>query len=289
MRIDVIHALGIADPHGLEHLERAPRGSCRTRPSAPGRSRRSGRRRSSPGSARTSDPAGPSRCAARGCRCIARSVAARRSSPAKEIRRAVTRAGRRDEAQDRAPGHRLPEPDSPTMPEPLAADRRSSRRARPRRRPRGPGSGPARSSTMRIGVIAGARSSDLRIEDVAQPVAQQVEAEADDEDREARESWPPTTGRGGTAGRTRSSRPTRAAGGCAPRPRKPRPAAVRMMPAMSSVDAHDHRGQCRAARRGRSTIREGDGALEADRRDEVAVGGWSGSPPGRCARRAATR
>ena len=55
------------------------------------------------------------------------------------------------------------------------------------------------------------RSLDrLRVERVAQAVAQQVEAEADDEDRRARARPRPTIGRARKAGRWRSSRPIRA-------------------------------------------------------------------------------
>src|SRR5690349_17922606 len=68
----------------------------------------------------------------------------------------------------------------------------------------------------------------MRIEQVAQRVAEEVEAEAHDEDRGARNGRDPPLVEDELA-------PHSGSGGCAPSPMNPRPAAVRMIPAISNV------------------------------------------------------
>ena len=129
------------------------------------------------------------------------------------------------------------------------------------------------------------RSTVLRVEHVAQAVAEQVEAEADDEDGDARHGRHPPLVED-EARPAEIIAPHSGSGGCAPRPRKPRPAAVRMMPAMSSVrrtiteDRH-------IGTMWRSMMRAGRGALQLDRRDVVGLARWSASRPARGAHRAA--
>ena len=137
MRIGVEHALGVADLHRLEHLERlAPR--RRARPCRRGGAgpRSAGRRCASPGSARTSGPASPWRCAGRAGARICRfgggeqvdaveGEPARGDLPAAGIRRRMAR-----------PVMVLPLPDSPTM----ASRSRSSAKETPRTASTGPAS-----------------------------------------------------------------------------------------------------------------------------------------------------
>ena len=71
-----------------------------------------------------------------------------------------------------------------------------------------------------------------RIEDVAQAVAQQVEAHHGEEDGEARRQRRTTTHRAGTRATRRSCVPIPASAAAAPRPRKPSAAAVRIVKPM---------------------------------------------------------
>ena len=111
--------------------------------------------------------------------------------PSKVSRLAVTSPGGGVRPRMARPVCDLPEPDSPTMP----------RRSRPREKetPR------TASTDAGAEVKANPQIFDLekrlrhlrglRVEDVAQAVAEQVEAEADDEDGDARASRRPTIGR----------------------------------------------------------------------------------------------
>ena len=199
--------------------------------------------RSSPGSARISGPAGSWRCVRRAARAHAGAEQPEQVDAVEAQAVAPRSAHNGGSTAEDARGRSwlLPEPDSPTMPslsrpsekrdaahrfDAAAVVRAGSGRAGPR---------PRASAAHRPLPRCGSSS-------VAQAVAEQVEAEADDEDREARAWSPPTTGRRCTAA-GRDHRAPFGSGGCAPRPRKPRPAAVRMMPAMSKRDADDHRGQ----------------------------------------------
>src|SRR5262245_29372427 len=113
---------------------------------------------------------------------IAGSVAARRSTPSNASRFAVTRPGGGTSRRTARPVIDFPEPDSPTMPSfsrptskltPRTASTVASR----------PGNRTQRSSTVRIAVTRAL--SALRVEDVAEPVPEEVEPEADNQDGDA--------------------------------------------------------------------------------------------------------
>src|SRR5215470_6495173 len=113
---------------------------------------------------------------------IADSLAARRSMPSKASRFAVTPPGGGTSRRMARPVIDFPEPDSPTMP----SFSRPTSKLTPRTAstvPTRPGNRTQRSSTLRIGFTRG--SSALGIEDVAEPVPEQVEPEAHDEDGDA--------------------------------------------------------------------------------------------------------
>ena len=247
VRIGVVDALRIADPHGLQHLERAARAPrARTRPRGPasasaiwpptgitGFSENFGSCMTMairpPRICRIARSAGGQEVDA-----LERERAAPSTSPGGGTRRRMAR-----------PVIDLPEPDSPTMPsfsrptvEAHAAHRLDdAMRARE-----------AHAEVLDREQRRHRSSLGLGVEHVAEPVAEQVEAEADDEDREpghrrhpplVEEEPPPEA----------IMAPHSASGGCAPRPRKPSPAAVRMMPAMSRRRARSPT-RCTAARRG---------------------------------------
>ena len=72
VRIELVHARRVVDLHRLERRQRPPARLAAPPPAnARAASRRSARRSASPDSARTSDPAAPSRCARRGARAAA--------------------------------------------------------------------------------------------------------------------------------------------------------------------------------------------------------------------------
>src|SRR6185369_10600171 len=110
---------------------------------------------------------------------IVDSLAVRRSIPSKVSRRAVTCPGGGTSRRMARPVIDFPEPDSPTIPSfsrptsKLTPRTASTAATRPGKRTR-------RSSTVRIGAIPA--SPDLGVEDVAEPVAEQVEPEAHDKD-----------------------------------------------------------------------------------------------------------
>src|SRR6185369_15941717 len=119
---------------------------------------------------------------------IVDSLAVRRSIPSKVSRRAVTCPGGGTSRRMARPVIDFPEPDSPTIPSFSRPTTKLTPRTASTAATR-PGNWTRRSSTMRIGESPARRPTDcvtgsvhLRVEDVAEPVPQEVEAEAHDQD-----------------------------------------------------------------------------------------------------------
>src|SRR5262249_15318926 len=160
----------------------------------------------------------------------------------------------------------LPEPDSPTIPSFSRPTSKETPRTASTVLSR-PGKRTQRSSTARI--VAIRRSADLRIEDVPEPIPEQVEAEAHDEDRDPRH-WrhPPRVeevraargDHGAPLGRRRLG----------PEPEEAQPGRGENDPRHVEPDPDD---EGRGAQRDDVAQEDPDrpGALEADRRDEIAV------------------
>src|SRR6185436_3901585 len=197
---------------------------------------------------------------------IADSLAVRRSIPSKVSRRAVTCPGGGTSRRMARPVIDFPEPDSPTIPSfsrptsKLTPRTASTAATRPGKRTR-------RSSTVRIGAIPA--SPDLGVEDVAEPVAEQVEPEAHDKDGDPRH--------GGHPPLVEEESPSRGDDGAPLRRRRLGPETEEAEPRGGEddpghVEAHaDDEG--RGAERDDVAQQDPEGAraLEADRRDDVAL------------------
>ena len=223
----------------------------------------------------------------RGCRRIAGSLAVRRSIPSKASRRAVTRPGRRHQAA----GWRGR---SSTCPSPTRRRCRAARGRASKHTPRTastvadarPGSGRAGPRPSRSGVIAALIRPSGRATS-RRPSPSRLKPRLTTKMAMPGHRGDPPLVEQVTAGPMAIIAPHSGAGGCAPRPRKPRPAAVRMMPAMSSVDADDQRRDAQRHDVAAARCASGDGALQPHGRDEVASAGSSASRPARRARTAA--
>ena len=150
----------------------------------------------------------------------------------------------------------LPEPLSPTMPtispSRTLSETSSSTGTEPRgvgRRPTGP-----RSRAVRHRPLSG--SVQPRVQDVAQPVAQEVEADDRDAEHGARRQGEVRIGAQRRPGRHGSCRPSVGIGSCTPRPRKLSVASAMMMKPMPT-DARTISGGTMLGRRCRSRMVSG--------------------------------